>query len=489
MSRVPRFRSRVIIAALLTIVGVGPPASGVASAASGRVAAVSSPALFNRTTYGYSSVSTTAQEAAQYNVMVMQSTDARVVAQLRAANPRLVVLMYQNVLSSSSTDPTGATTCTGYQNDNTVHPRWFMSDSHGNRILDKSYANDYIMDVGNAGYQQACVAHAVALAKQSGFNGVYFDGLAASLAYTLATGVTVPQYPNNSAWQAAVYSLVSYAGPTAKAQGVPVVGNIGGATLTLGLWQKWTAPLAGSEEESFTDGGVGLAQQIRDWPIKLANAAWSEANGKMTLLHSWNGTRTGNTFGLASMMLVANGQSSYSTSNGNYTSYEAWYPEYTTAQQLGAPGGAYTQLPNGVYERVFANGIVLVNPTGNSIPTFSLGGGTYSGSKLSNINSVSIGPTSGLILLRVGGTTLGGPGSATPSSHPKPKPRSRCVVPKLAHIKLADAKTVISRAHCRVGRITSKRSSRYNRRRVLAQSPAAHKRLAPEAKVNLTVGR
>ena len=83
----------------------------------------------------------------------------------------------------------------------------------------------------------------------------------------------------------------------------------------------------------------------------------------MAILHSYNTTQAGNAFGLASMLLVANGMSSYSTSNANYTSSENWFPEYTTAQQLGTPTAAYTQLANGVYERQFQNGIVLVNPS------------------------------------------------------------------------------------------------------------------------------
>src|SRR5205085_2401514 len=50
-------------------------------------------------------------------------------------------------------------------------------------------------------------------------------------------------------------------------------------------------------------------------------------------------------------------------------------------------------------ERKFQNGIVVVNPTNNSVSTFSLGGGTYSGSGLTNVKSVSMGATSGYILL------------------------------------------------------------------------------------------
>ena len=68
-------------------------------------------------------------------------------------------------------------------------------------------------------------------------------------------------------------------------------------------------------------------------------------------------------------MLASGGETSYSTSNGCYSTCEVWYPEYTTAQQLGGPIGSYTTLPNGVWERWFQNGVVLVNGTANTIPT------------------------------------------------------------------------------------------------------------------------
>jgi hypothetical protein len=96
------------------------------------------------------------------------------------------------------------------------------------------------------------------------------------------------------------------------------------------------------------------------------------------------------------------GHASYSTSNANDVGYEMWYPEYFTAQRLGAPRGRFSQRSNGVYQRRFANGIVLVNPTAHSVGAFSLGGGRYSGSGLTNVAAVSMGPTSGLILTRVG---------------------------------------------------------------------------------------
>ena len=234
------------------------------------------------------------------------------------------------------------------------------------------------MDIGNPSYQQACASHAVSLAKQDGFDGVYLDGLNAQYNWLVKSGVKIPKYPTASAWQAAMYPLITTIATLAHSRGLLVVGNIGGSTGTAGLWQKWTTPMDGSEEESWTDGGAGLAQQIPFWGAKLANLAWSEANGKYALLHSYNTTETGNTYGLASMMLEAGGSSSYSTTGG--VSSELWFPEYATAQQLGQPLGPYVKTSNGVFERQFASGLVLVNPTASATQSFSLGGGIYSGS-------------------------------------------------------------------------------------------------------------
>ncbi len=133
--------------------------------------------------------------------------------------------------------------------------------------------------------------------------------------------------------------MLTYAGTQLHSNGLLAVANMGGVAGYSGLWQQWTAPIDGGEEESWTDGKLGLAQQIPFWASKLANAAWSQANGKLVILHSWNTTQAGNAYGLASMLLIAGGSASYSTSNSRYTNCETWYPEYTTAQQLGAPLG------------------------------------------------------------------------------------------------------------------------------------------------------
>ncbi|HUK95678.1 MAG TPA: PASTA domain-containing protein [Gaiellaceae bacterium] len=63
-----------------------------------------------------------------------------------------------------------------------------------------------------------------------------------------------------------------------------------------------------------------------------------------------------------------------------------------------------------------------------------------------------------------------------------------CVVPKVVGRALPKARKMIVKAHCRVGKVTRKTSSRRLQGRVLKQKPKPGRRLPKGARVNLTVG-
>jgi hypothetical protein len=364
-----------------------------AAAPASAAGSAGSPVLFNRLEYQVTPATLRA-DARRYSVMVMWSDSARYVGQLHRLNPRLQILMYQNVPFSTASDQTGGMNCTTVPQD-LAHPGWLARTASGAPV---TAGGNYSTNVGNRGYQRACITHAIASAKARGFNGVFLDGVCASFSWTVPSGVTAHpvQFPTDAAYQSAVYSLLSYAGPAVHAAGLKLYANVSAADSA--QWAKWNGPLDGAMEESWTDGGLGLAQQVPWWRQKLTNAAWSQAHGKYVLLHSYNRTETGNTYGLAAMLLVANGRVSYTTST-NYVTTAAWLPEYTTAQHLGAARGRYRVLRSGAYERVFAHGIVLVNPSRHRIGSVALRG-RYSGTHLRHVRSVSLAPLSAVILTR-----------------------------------------------------------------------------------------
>jgi beta-lactam-binding protein with PASTA domain len=71
---------------------------------------------------------------------------------------------------------------------------------------------------------------------------------------------------------------------------------------------------------------------------------------------------------------------------------------------------------------------------------------------------------------------------------PPPPPPPKCKVPKVIGKKMPAAKRMITRAHCRVGRVR-RAKSRKPRGRVVKQSPRWGVSRARGARVNLTVSR
>jgi hypothetical protein len=341
---------------------------------------------------------TPAQEGARYRVIILNPADAALIPALKAGNPGLKVLTLIDMMSTDPNDPAGAANWVGYTDASENHPGWFLTDPDGNRLKFQHFPQALVMDVGNAEYQQAGLASVIAQLKAGGFDGVLLDDANASLRWVIAGGsAECAKYPTDQLWQAAVYSFLRNVAPALRRAGLLVVANIGGSTSTSGgVWQKWNGPLDGAMEESFTNGGIGR-DSIRngEWLPKFRHAVWSEAHQKISLDHARTRTRGGARYGLATMLLAANGNNSFYASEHYAT--EVWWPEYRTARALGRPLGGARVLENGVYRRNFEHGAVLVNPHAHRASRVQLGG-LYSGSGRHNITNVTLRATSGVVL-------------------------------------------------------------------------------------------
>ena len=89
--------------------------------------------------------------------------------------------------------------------------------------------------------------------------------------------------------------------------------------------------------------------------------------------------------------------------------------------------------------------------------------------------------------LRLEATFTGDP--ITPPPPPPPPPVAKCKVPKLKGKTLAQTKTALTRANCKLGRVTKAYSSKVRKGKVVKQSPAAGRTLAKGAKVNVTLSK
>jgi hypothetical protein len=371
-------------------------------------------------------------DAAHYQVMVLQyngysgspAYSPTFVAALHAANPKVKVLMYQDPIYSRPTDAAGFSVCgdwsqsggspSSYPGGNDTS--WFLKNQSGNSIL-ATDGGDYLMDEGNTGYQKSCLEHAISLAKPAGFNGIYWDDANPAI-YYIPSGQSVPSYPTNTSWQSANESFLNYAEVQLHAQGLLSTANIGNVYGASDghVWRQYSQYLDGSEEEAWMTSSTTTENTTSAWLTQEGDDLWSEESGKLAFEHSYAGNEAGNTYGLASLLLVASGESSYSTANSSSqgecyagSGCEANYAEYTTAEQLGTPSSAATPAITSsssgagttVYSRKFANGLVIVNPTGGSL-SYTLPSGTYSGSGSEPKNlsgTISVPAASGYILL------------------------------------------------------------------------------------------
>jgi Hypothetical glycosyl hydrolase family 15 len=409
------------------------------------------PVFFNRLTYQYTSRVTTSQEASRYQFLNLQTTDGGDVAALLSANPHLTILPYIDSIGTKDGDTAGpggtaATSCTTYATDAsnaTAHPGnpqydWFLytGGNVGNpsyRALYPGTTNQYLMDVGNPYYEAACWAHSLTLLQQYGWTAVYYDNIVGFLQYvngngavTLAGAYTTTAY-TQSTWQLAEESLATYLGTQAHSAGYMVIGNVSvGNTVPDTFVRDIAASFDGVMDQSWIDGDAGPAQQDHYWRTAIDDATWSEANHK----YFWAVPETSSSpsegeyaYGLAATLLAMNGYTSYSTSLGPAGScygsgcVESWFPENNIALQLGPAVGPYQTSSSGgntFYERDFANGVVVVNPSPTAISAAfaPAPGGLYSGfncngdtgrcSSLSNASSLALSADGGAILLKSG---------------------------------------------------------------------------------------
>jgi hypothetical protein len=227
----------------------------------------------------------------------------------------------------------------------------------------------------------------------------------------------IVKYPTDSRWQAATQSALASIGPQVQAAGKLAVANIGSWGEYPSVGRSWLQYLSGAMDEMFvkwgTSAGSGYADKAR-WATQLESLEYAQQQGKdfLAITHSASGDAQAARYGWATVLLGAQGNADYALAP-DYTT-ETWFPEYDYA--IGDPSGPESTDPNGVHRRVFTDGIVVVNPT-SSQQTANLNG-TYSGSGLSQVSSVSLAPHSGYVLTgSASGDGSGGSATITNVTH------------------------------------------------------------------------
>ena len=237
----------------------------------------------------------------------------------------------------------------------------------------------------------------IAELQSEGWDEVFMDDTNTTMSYHYPVS-KIAKYPSDSAWQGATKSALANIGPQIKAGGKLAIPNIGSWGDNPDTGRSWLGHVDGAMDEMFVKWGdspdSGYAWEGR-WRNQLESLKYAQDHGKeyLAISHSNEDDQAAARYGWASLLLAANGRASFAL-HANYGS-ESWFSEYQV--DIGSPSGSESEDSDGSHRRLFSNGIVLVNPTDETLSVDL--GGTYSGSGLTNATSATMKAHTALILV------------------------------------------------------------------------------------------
>ena len=375
-------------------------------------APLAGPALSSAETVGHYFSATTTPAAfanaglsAQRNSYIdLQAWEGAKAAELKAANPHLKVLVYQNLgAMSQGVGPNGLSSSgVNYAEANSAHPSWFLTGAGGERLAFEDFRWLWAADVGNPEYQRAWAANVIHLLAGGPWDGVMMDDTNTTNRYHFNPSSKVAKYPTDAAYQAAVRSMLEYVGPAIQAAGKLAIPNMGSWSEYPAVVREWLPFVSGGMDEMFVKWSKAAGQGYRgshEWESEVGQIATTESMGKqfIAITQAEPADVQGARYGWASALLAGNGHTSFMASNG-HLGEETWLGDYETP--IGTPAAPASPLGNGAWERQFTNGLVLVNPTASTVPASFPG--VYSGDGLTNATGASLAPRAALVLTRTG---------------------------------------------------------------------------------------
>jgi hypothetical protein len=318
---------------------------------------------------------------------------------MRSANPRLKIFLYMNATFAQSYQPPGG--------PGGFDPAWYAKDAHGSYVKNPTSGN-YLMDPTSPGWIQ----HDADWCKSqlTGYDGCYLDALGLA---PLQAGY-LSAFPINPAtkkpwtkpdWIRATASLAKQV--RALVRPITVFGN----GLTNGTFffdpsqptKQIVDGLDGGVAEGWlrlSTAPVGAYPPVATWKQNVDMIPVVEGEGKPLLVVTklWSSATPAQQaawlqYSLATFLLGTGGRSAFFFSGSAATSRTTPYTIYGT--NVGTPTATYA-LSQGVYQRPFSNGLVIVNP-GTSTVKVTLSRPYFTTSR-QKVTSLVVAATSGVLL-------------------------------------------------------------------------------------------
>jgi hypothetical protein len=290
------------------------------------------------------------------------------------------------------------------------HPEWILQDQYGNWLYIPfdcyGTCSSYAGDISNPAFRAWWISQAQAIFTRGNYRGLWIDDVNMNFNVSDGNGNLVEPIDFNTglpmtytAWRAytaqflqqirqsfpsreLIENSVWFAGPTGVQDADPYI-------------QQQLATATNVNLERGIASDPGLTGGTGPWSVYafFAYVDLVHSIGPGVTFGEYQVSSTQQQYGLASYFMISNGNDrlgDLSTTPGN------WWSGYSVA--LGAPLGPRT-YNNGVFQRNFANGIVLLGEPGLSTQTVSVPG-TYQTLSGTIVNSsVNISALQGIILL------------------------------------------------------------------------------------------
>jgi len=339
---------------------------------------------------------------------------------LKQANPNILIFYAMSTIFTATfmpnwSNPVAGQTTGPLASSINSQEDLFAHDNAGNRIVyGGSSAQQYLMNIGSpawTNYYSAWINYIVSLAYKGAivFDGVFSDDATTGLPPELYDAVTgqaigVGTAPNDvpssfadnilsnviNQYQYAKSNMPSKKVLFCNAQDTTFINYLDGLFLEgtfIAPWVNNGLPNLGNLSTMIAVSSAGkIFCSYNELPTGLSNA---------TELQYSNFAYCASLLGMAGPYcyfacdLGAGGTKNYSVETSLLP---------TIPTNLGPPTAAYTVNSQGIYMRNFANGLVLVNPTANSI-TVNLGANYTEIGSTTIISSVTLTPYSGMILI------------------------------------------------------------------------------------------
>ncbi len=332
------------------------------------------------------------------SVVILQAWDTGTLHALKAVNPSVKVLMYQNASAASSSSSNGIYP-SGVPYDQALANGWLLQNTSGSTFPFNGYQWLYAADIGAPGYQDAWATNVLAKLRSAPWDGVFMDDVNPTIKWHYCV-TCVSKYPSDTQYGQATESFIADVGPRIQASGKLAIANFGSWSTYSSVVNPWVRYLSGAMDENFLKWGETPGTGYADpamWAVQLGEEQYTESLGKLFIGATGSSTNDSSAamYGYATMLLGSTGNAVFYM--GDELADPTDFPEYHL--QLGRPMGAEDAIAGGVHRRRFSNGLVLVNPT-MSRAKVSLGG-VYTGSGLTRVTAVTMAPQTGLVLVRL----------------------------------------------------------------------------------------